>query len=273
MSFLLSIVAEVAAAERAAGAETEAPAVDLPGSLGGAPWFDAETNQIRPIPVQPRRDDSINRNSRWRPKPKTLRQPDKPAAAPGATGGGTGAGLFGTDFTLGNLFGWALLVALVLALVGAIVYAVSRAELKLPTGSQSNDSGGTASELPDDETLERIKHLPPELRRTDVNLRSECERLMTEAQFDQAIILLLGHQLLLLDQNGLLRLARGKTNGRYVRDTRAHDPRCSDWLKATTDAFEHSYFGRHEIEAEVFEELWRQNRDLESAAIAFGGVQ
>lgn len=249
---------------------TTSQPVDLRQSLRSAPWFDTQNDSLRPIRVQPRSDDTQHRSSRWRPKAKKLKRPTK-AAQPTA-GGGTGTGIFGTGLSIGNVFGWVLLVTLVLMIVAAIIYAVSRAEIKLGHGSNGGNTSAKRTDLPDEATLERMKHLPPELRRTDVNLRSECERLMNENRFDQAIILLLGHQLLLLDQNGLLRLSRGKTNGRYVRETRGHDSSCGQWLRATTDAFEQSYFGRHEIPAEVFGELWRQNEHLERAAREFGGV-
>ena len=174
---------------------------------------------------------------------------------------------------MGNLFGWVLLAASVMAIVGAIVYGVSRAELSLNERKRAGSSESTATELPDEQTLERIKHLPPELRRTDVNLRTECERLIGESQYEQAIILLLGHQLLLLDRYGLLRLSRGKTNGRYVRETRTHDESIARWLRETTDAFEQSYFGRHEIGGDVIQELWRQNELLESTVQALGAAK
>ncbi len=97
-----------------------------------------------------------------------------------------------------------------------------------------------------------MKHLPAELRRTDVNLRSEAERLMREGQYDQAIILLFGHQLLLLDRFGMLRLNRGKTNRKYVRETRAVDGELAGRLQDTVNAFERSYFGRHSIAQREF---------------------
>jgi len=155
--------------------------------------------------------------------------------------------------------------------VGLILYALSRTEMQLGRGSSSGDDDQTLAGRPDQQTIERIKHLPPELRRTDVNLRTECERLMRAGQYDQAIILLLGHQLLLLDRHGMLRLSRGKTNGRYVRETRSRDERCGRWLRETADAFEQSYFGRHEISPDVFAELWDQNGRLESAVAQHGG--
>lgn len=236
-------------------------------SLESTPWYDAQSQKIVPINVLPRKDDSINRDSRWLPKAKKLSK--KKTSGTNTTGGASGGGLFGSSVTLGNVFGWVLLAVIVLGIVGAIVYAVSRAELRM-SDRKTPTGGASAAGLPDEQMLERIKHLPPELRRTDVNLRSECERLMREGRFDQAIILLLGHQLLLLDHHGLLRLSRGKTNGRYVRETRTNNDTCGTWLRATADAFEQSYFGRHEIPPEVFATLWRQNELLESAAHAFG---
>jgi hypothetical protein len=238
-------------------------------SLQTTPWYDADRRQLVPLAVQPRQDDSVHRGSRWLPKPKTIRKPRLPDTN-ATTADDSQNGLFGTSWTLSNIFGWVLLAVTLLGIVGVIVYAISRAELSLserrPMGSNESATDG----LPDRQTLERIKHLPPELRRTDVNLRTECERMMDEGKLDQAIILLLGHQLLLLDRCGMLRLGRGKTNGRYVRETRLHDERCAVWLRATADAFEQSYFGRHDLSPDVFEELWRQNEMLESAAPSFG---
>lgn len=232
-------------------------------SVETTPWYDAEQQRLTPIPVHVRQDDSIHRNSRWLPRPDKVTQATPSQTSSGGAGGNAG-GLFGSSLTMGHLFGWGLLLAIVLAVVGCIVYAVSRAELGLTDRKSQSAAGAAAAGLPDAQTLERIKHLPPELRRTDVNLRSECERLMGEGLYEQAIILLLGHQLLLLDRGGLVRLSRGKTNGRYVRETRVNDDQCGRWLRQTADAFEQSYFGRHEIPAEAFVELWRQNERLEA---------
>ncbi|MEO1524884.1 MAG: DUF4129 domain-containing protein [Planctomycetota bacterium] len=244
--------------------------VDVRNSLGSAPWFDSETGEIKPIEVVPRDDDSIHRDSRWMPKPKKLKQPK--TTTTNNTGGG-GPGVFGSSWTFTNLLGWVLIFVLVVAIVGAITYAISRSELQFAGANARSNNGKSKSDLPDEDLLERIKHLPPELRRTDVNLRTECERLMNAGRFDQAIILLLGHQLLLLDRIGLLRLSRGKTNGRYVRETRTNDRQCGDWLRETADAFEQSYFGRHEIPREAFTRLWGQNEQLESAVNTIGASQ
>ncbi|MCC9603800.1 hypothetical protein LOC67_24885 [Stieleria sp. JC731] len=249
------------------GADSASTTTEFKGKLPTTPWYDGQQEHLIPVQVTPRADDSINRASRWLPKPKSV-SVKKDSTTKTTPLNPNNTGVFGSGFTLGNLFGWVLLISIVLMIVGVVVYAIGRAETKL-SGNEKED-GKLDGKLPDQQTLERIKHLPPELRRTDVNLRSECERLMNQGEYDQAIILLLGHQLLLLDKYGLLRLARGKTNGKYVRETRSNHADCAQWLRQTADAFEHSYFGRHEIQDDVFVQLWNQNASLEQAALAHG---
>jgi len=142
-----------------------------------------------------------------------------------------------------------------------LFYVLSRSEFAAEKSSHANARNGSKS--PDEQTLERMKHLPAELRRTDVNLRSEAHRLMQSGNYDQAIILLFGHQLLLLDRFGMLRLNRGKTNRKYVRETRSSDPTAAKSLQTTVTAFERSYFGRHTISQREFANIWQANQQLE----------
>lgn len=241
-------------------------------SLADSVWYDADQG-VQPVTVKPVVDDSLNRDSRWLPKPKKIKKPKAataPAAGGGTVGGGGNTGVFGSSLTLGNLIGWMVLLAVVVVLLGSVVYAMSKAELDLTVHTNSRRTDRNA--LPDEATIERMSHLPAELRRTDVNLRSEAERLMQEGQYDQAIILLFGHQLLLLDRVGMLRLNRGKTNRKYVRETRQSDVESSRRLQRTVNAFESSYFGRHVIDQEQFADLWNSNRELEQAVTRFQEV-
>ncbi len=246
-----------------ARAQDDRAVVNAPteGVLSDSVWYDADTGAVVPIHVTPVTDDSMNRNSRWLPQAKRVAKPAANPATGTGTTTGTGAGVFGTNLSFGNLLGWFLLIVMVAAAIGLLLYTVSKTELDLTSAK-----GGKSADLlkaTDEQILERIKHLPAELRRTDVNLRSEAERLMREGQFDQAIILLFGHQLLLLDRVGMLRLNRGKTNRRYVRETRRDDPAAAKILNTTVQAFERSYFGRHSITAPQFEQLWQSNESLE----------
>ncbi|MGB7343961.1 MAG: DUF4129 domain-containing protein [Pirellulaceae bacterium] len=244
-------------------------------ALSSTPWYNAESGSLVPVTVNARIDDSVNRQSRWLPKPKKLAKPaaDKTTNTKTTKGGtantGAGTGLFGSDMTIGNVFGWMLLALLIVVAVGLIVYAFSKTEIDL---GKPKDAAKISKDAPDEQMIERMKHLPVELRRTDVNLRTEAERLMGEGQFEQAIILLFGHQLLMLDQAGSLRLTRGKTNGRYVRESRGADRQLGDRLRMTVTAFEKSYFGRHEITRTDFQELWENNEQLEQRVSAQQGI-
>ncbi|MEM9827386.1 MAG: DUF4129 domain-containing protein [Planctomycetota bacterium] len=246
----------------------------LPDSI----WFDADTGNAQAVPVKDSVRDSVNRDSRWLPKPKKLSKP-KPAeaakgqganAAGGGTGGGTGGGFSGMGLSLGNLFGW-LLIILLVGLAAVALYALmSRFEPDDVGGSQS--ARRRQRQKPDEQTLERIAALPPELRRTDVNMRSEAERLMGEGQYDLAIILLFGHQLLTLDGVGMIRLQRGKTNRRYLRECRGADRDAAGALRQTTELFERSFFGGHAIAPDDFARAWKANELLERVADSRPGV-
>ena len=249
--------------ETATESDVGSEAVD--SALGDSMWYDSDAGEIVPVEVESEIDDSDNRDSRWLPKAKRVRQPNANTATNtggGGAGGGAGTGLFGSGLSIGNVFGWVLLITLIALGIGLIVYAVSKTEMDTKPASRSRAK--KLSQSPDEQMIERMKHLPAELRRTDVNLRSEAERLMREGQYDQAIILLFGHQLLLLDRVGMLRLNRGKTNRKYVRETRSSDPKSAKRLQRTVTAFERSYFGRHTIGQREFSDLWRQNEQLEA---------
>jgi len=165
-------------------------------------WYDAENAQLRSVEVKPQVDDSIHRDSRWLAKPQQVRE----QTAPAATGTGRATG---TGYTIANIFGWTLIGVFVVVMTILMFLLLRKLDTEGNISSdrqQAHDSSGL-----DAATQQRIKHLPAELRRTGVNLRDEAARLMAAEQFDQAMILLFGHQLLLLDRAGSLRLSRGKT--------------------------------------------------------------
>lgn len=225
-------------------------------------WYDSDSGSIVPVKVKPSVDDSLNRESRWLPQAKKVRKPAAPPATAGGGTGGGGAGWFGSGLTLSNLVGWGVLMLLLGLVIATILFALSRAEMELSGGVKGRGQGRPNDPL-DEQTIERMKHLPAELRSTDVNPRSEAERLMREGHYDQAIILLFGHQLLMLDRAAFLRLNRGKTNRKYIRESNAVNALSADALQRTVDAFERSYFGRHEISEPEFQSLWENNLSLE----------
>ncbi len=239
----------------------ETGSAKVEGAVSGSLWYDADEASVVPVTVKPVVDDSLNRESRWLPKAEKVA---KPAVTPTTTPTSGKGGVFGSGLTFANLLGWFVLIAILVATIALVIFVMNKAEVDLAANPASRRRSGANGGATDEQLIERMKHLPAELRRTDVNLRSEAERLMGEGSFDQAIILLFGHQLLMLDHEGMLRLNRGKTNRKYIQETRAADPHAAQPLKETVDAFERSYFGRHSISATEFTEIWRSNEELES---------
>lgn len=220
-------------------------------ALASTPWYDAETKRVVPVHVTPESNDNLNRSSRWLPKAKRVQQAAQ-ASPSSSTSSSSGSG--------STVFAWLILGALLIAIVAALAYGFSRAEIELgPRTSLQR----RLSEAPDQQMIQRMQELPAELRHVTGNLRDQTMQLIAAGRYDLAIITLFGHQLLLLDQAGMLRLSRGKTNGRYVRETRAADSKSAEYFQRTVNAFERCYFGRYSLSREEIDTLWQDNLHLE----------
>lgn len=223
--------------------------------LGGTPWYDAESQSVKPVTLESTENESAHRNSRWVPGASRVKSTTSSSSSSNSSGG-----WFGTNITTANVIGWAIIGIAFVVASGMLIYAFSKLS---PDGSSGSLASNQGKRSLDEQTLNRIKELPAELRRTDVDLRTEAERLMIAGEFDEAIKCLFGHQLLLLDRRGWLRLSRGKTNGRYVREVSRENSDAGRFLRATADAFEASYFGRHTPTQHRFSGLWETNQQLE----------
>lgn len=228
-----------------------------PITVADSVWYDAESRDLLPIEVSDQRTDTMNRDSRWTPKPVSTKK--TPATTTSTPWG---------SMSWGNLFGWVFLVALMGVIVGLLVYVFTNSSFDFrPAPIQQTLVGKRAL---DEQTKQRIAELPAELRDTDVNPRTELERLMQRGDFDQAIIFLYGHQLLLLDRVSWLRLSRWKTNRQYVGETRGSNLEAGELLGKTVEAFERSYFGRHTLTRSQFDMLWQDNLRVEASVAAQG---
>ena len=218
-------------------------------------WYDPDQGSLVPIEVKTNLPESENRESRWLPKPKKVAA-QTPYTAP--TGSGSSSG----GWTFMNAIAWLILIVIGFALIFLVLFVFSKVQPETVTNRKAASSDAMVDV--DEQMLERMKQLPAEVRHSDVNLRSEAERLMNLSRFDEAIVMLFGHQLLLLDRCRVLRLARGKTNGRYVREARGNAPDANPFFVNTVSAFEASYFGGHTPSADRFARLWQENETLES---------
>ena len=217
-------------------------------------WYDRESGELIPIELRRRDADAANRASGWDDQPA-----DWNFSLPNW---GFGDWSFSPWF---RVLGWMLLIVASFGVGALLLFLFNRIE---PGGAAGRGARGSDQEdwTADDQTSGRLEQLPAELRLQTLDLRGAVERAMKEGRWDQAILALFGHQLILLDRRGWLRLARGKTNRRYLQESASHSPAGRDILTGTVDAFEASYFGRRPPTPERFGELWRANLALEALA-------
>ncbi|WP_164101908.1 DUF4129 domain-containing protein [Candidatus Laterigemmans baculatus] len=259
--FLLSATAaladegagEVAGSVRAGGEPTVAESLE---SMGRLPWYDSESGEVAPVHVEPRVDDSVNRNSRWLPKPRST---NPTSGQPTSQGTSTAAPTPSGKFSLAEILGWVLVVGLMLLVVGLLVYAF----LKIEGTESASASDVAAPEEREQDFQTRLEKLPVEVRRPSGDLLEEADRLAAAGQLDEAIIYLFGHRLLQLDRHHVIRLARGKTNRQYLSEMFGRNE-LRGIMRETVSVFEASYFGRYEITAERFAEIRASQPTLES---------
>lgn len=217
-------------------------------------WFDPQQDELIPIQVRSKRPQNENRASQWEAAPTPSQRATQPSRWSWSLG--TGWRTF---------FGWLFLVIAAVSLAGLLIYLFLRVE---PASLGSGNTRPTAAETVDQQTWERIQQLPAEVRIHGGDLQGEAERLMRQGDYATAIIALFGCQLLLLDRLGLLQLASGKTNRRYLRELRGHSQSAESILSETVQAFEASYFGDHRPTAERFAQLWAAHQRLQQLAHA-----
>jgi hypothetical protein len=157
------------------------------------------------------------------------------------------------DFSwLGYLFnasGWMLLGLFILGLVTLLVLAYLRRERSeaLPI-----DAEGIDDETSD---VDRVEALPFRMARQTLDPLSEARRAYEGGAFDEAIVYLFSYQLIELDRQQIIRLARGKTNRQCVNEI---GPRraLKRLVETTMVAFEDVFFGGHPLSRARFEACW-----------------
>lgn len=241
---LLSIALAVVALSRAASAApplTEDNAVetgkDILAGDGRYPWYDRGKDEVRPLNVAPRdAADSKNRNSKWT-KTNT------------ATGGGRRMPQFSF---FGAALQWVGLTVLV-ALLVLIALLIAKAFLK----EEVSDDVILRKAIDSSRDADRVEALPFQVRKPTSDFLSEARRLYEAGEYSEAIIYLFSYELVQLDRQHLIRLAKGKTNRQYVRELRQR-PALRHILETTVVGFEDAFFGRKTLTRERFEQSWQR---------------
>jgi hypothetical protein len=217
---------------------------DARESLGGGgafPWYDREKDASRPLNLQRVEDDSENRKSTAQATP----------TAPTSTTTPPNLSWLGRML---QVMGIAVLVALLVLAVVLITRAFMNSEVTETTGSKVVETS---------QDVDRVEHLPFQLRKPTGDFLSEARRLYEAGDYSQAILYLYSHFLVQLDRQQVIRLAKGKTNRQYLRETRSR-PVLFLILEITMISFEDVFFGHHQISREQFEASWNRLSEFEA---------
>jgi len=216
------------------------------------PWYDQEADDIRridvPVSDQPYESDVDpgHRSSDWQ---KSQAKPAKANTAP--TNAPTGPGT-APPTGMGAMFEvmlWGILFLFILGIVCLLAWAFLRMDTQ---DSLAAERSAVAESSYD---VDRVEELPFAMNRPTDDLLGSARSAYESGNYSEAITFLFSYQLLQLDRNQMIRLARGKTNRQYLRELRPR-PRLADLLEGSMVLFEDAFFGRRTVAKQQFEECW-----------------
>lgn len=208
----------------------------LDRSIWQYPWYDSETDGVRPIEV----------SEPWYEKWDWLWDWLED--------------LFSFDGSGSTSWLKWLIWFAIAALLAVLTYLLLRTFLGRERG-QSGSAGDTAeSDTADDRR--RTEALPAPVRRRRSDLLAEAGRCYQEGNFSEAIIYLFSYQLVQLDKHQLVRLARGKTNRQYLREL-GRPATLRRLFAHTMVVFEDAFFGSYAIDRDRFEAVWSRMAEFQ----------
>jgi hypothetical protein len=146
-----------------------------------------------------------------------------------------------------NAVAWTLLAVVLVGLVMAL-FAFARKGARGAAGESAADKDQLVA-------ADRIEALGYLAERPRDDLLGQARRHYLQGNYGEAIIYLFSYQLVELDKHAVIRLAKGKTNRQYLRET-ARMAALRSPLERTMIAFESVFFGRKDLDREGFETCW-----------------
>jgi hypothetical protein len=164
------------------------------------------------------------------------------------------------DFSwLGTLFdasGWGLLTLVILGMITLLVLAWLRRER---SEAQPVDADQVDEDTSD---IDRVEALPFRMARQTLDPLAEARRAYEATNFDEAIVYLFSYQLMELDRQQVIRLARGKTNRQCVAEIGSRRA-LRQIVELAMVAFEDVFFGEHHLSRARFEACWLKLDDFQ----------
>lgn len=204
------------------------------------PWYDAKQDALRPLELRKKLTPTDVKD--WEAKKQAKKKSNR----------------WWSDLFNGALLeGMSLFIRVVVYLL-LIVAVVVLVMLIINSETAKAFFGRVDREEEEEDPItdeQRMENLPFDIRRPRADLLSEAKRLYDAGRYGEAIVYLFSYQLLQLDKNQWIRLAKGKTNRQYLGEIRnGRDLRSI--LHKTMVPFEDFFFGHYQIEKERFELCW-----------------
>jgi len=199
------------------------------------PWYDRRQDDVRRLNVVPRQTTD-ERGTQWAASPST---------APTTT-----TGVRPRFGLLAGFLQWAGITLLVL-LLGLIAYLIATSFLK----EEVSEATSVRKVVESRRDVDRVEALPFQVRAATGDFLAEASRLYQAGKYSEAIVYLFSFELVELDRHHVIRLAKGKTNRQYVRETRQRQV-LRAILETTMVAFEDAFFGNKTLSRETFERSW-----------------
>lgn len=155
---------------------------------------------------------------------------------------------------------WILLGIGLLLLIGLIVYSIRYFRGAGPIVERTAEHEAVVES-------EGVEALPFTAQRSQGDLLGEARRLYESGNYSEAIVYLFSYELVQLDKFAVIRLARGKTNRQYLRESVKAPPH-KQLLEATMHTFEDVFFGRRVLDRAGFEACWNHVSLFENLATA-----
>jgi hypothetical protein len=154
--------------------------------------------------------------------------------------------------------------------IAAVLLWIAYMVIKAILDREARDAKSSdVADADEEEAPVRLNQLPARVVPGKGGLLDEARRQYEAGNYNLAIVYLYSYQLIKLDQNQMLRLAKGKTNRQYLRELSSR-PEIYGIVAQTLVPFEDVYFGEHDLTRERFEACWNQverfNRLVEQAA-------